>query len=256
MNRLSILLLFLLSFGMVKAGDSPDFKSWGPQHSEEWGFMARVGFTIGGTAPLPMPREIRKINSYKLDGFSMLGIDAYRLFNDRWGLLSGVRLSYEGMKTKADVKNYHITITQNSDRLTGNYTGTDENNVRTLSLKVPIEVLYRVSPRWALRGGPYLQINLSRKFDGTVYNGYLREGNPTGQKVDIDASNPATYDFHHDMRRVLYGFEAGADWKASRLVSCFAQLDWGADGIFKSDFETIRFNMYPIYLTLGVAFNY
>lgn len=183
----------------------------------------------------------------------MLGVDGYKQFDKHWGILTGLRFAFEGMKTRAEVKNYHITITQNSDRLTGYYTGTDENNVYMASLKVPVEALYRLSPRWTLRGGPYLQFLFTHEFDGKVYNGYLRENVPTGQKVIISTNNPATYDFNSDMRRLLYGFELGADWKLSHHVQLFGQLDWGANGIFKKHFETIRFTMYPIFLTLGAT---
>ena len=58
------------------------------------------------------------------------------------------------------------------------------------------------------------------------------------------------------MRRVLWGVELGADWKITRRFTAFANLDWGMNSVFKSDFKTIDFPMYPLYATFGIAYLY
>ena len=250
---ISILVCLISAMNEIYA-DS--FEKWGSKSKNGYGYYVRLGYSLGGTAPIPMPEEIRKITTYAPDGGMTFGVDGYKMIDKKWGVLVGARIGFEGMKTKADVKNYHIKITQAGDYLTGYYTGKNENNVSLLGIRVPFEIIYRVSPRWSLRGGPYAHFIIERRFDGGVYDGYLRENTPVGQKVEISSENPASYDFSNEMRRLLWGFEAGADWKMSGRMSLFAQLDWGVNDIFRRDFKTIEFAMYPIFLTVGIALAY
>lgn len=44
---------------------------------------------------------------------------------------------------------------------------------------------YKLNNRWNIKAGPYFSYILSREFSGHVYDGYLREDNPTGPKVEF-----------------------------------------------------------------------
>ena len=55
------------------------------------GYVVRAGFVLGGTTPLPLPKEIRKINEFAPKGGFSLGIDGYKYFNTKWGLSAGLR---------------------------------------------------------------------------------------------------------------------------------------------------------------------
>ena len=101
-----------------------------------------------------------------------------------------------------------------------------------------------------------LKTNKDAVWSLLLASGYLRVGDPTGEKVEISKENPATYNFADDMRRVLWGVELGADWKITRRFTAFANLDWGMNSVFKSDFKTIDFPMYPLYATFGIAYLY
>ena len=129
-----------------------------------------------------------------------------------------------------------------------------KTKVRNTILSVPLLATYRVSPRWDLKLGPYLSFVTNRDFSGSVYDGYLREGSPIGQKVEITAENPATYDFSSDLRKFQWGAQLGAEWKAFSHFNVYADLTWGLNSIFQSSFDTITFEMYPIYATLGFAY--
>ena len=67
---------------------------------------------IGGTSPLPLPKEIRKIESYSpglsitLEGNITKWLDAQK----KWGLSLGLRLDNKSMTTEASVKNYGMEI--------------------------------------------------------------------------------------------------------------------------------------------------
>ena len=50
------------------------------------------------------------------------------------------------------------------------------------------------------------------------------------------------------------GVQAGAEWKAFKHLNVYADLVWGLNDIFKKEFKTITFNMYPIYLNVGFGY--
>ena len=47
---------------------------------------------------------------------------------------------------------------------------------------------------------------------------------------------------------------SSSDWRAFKHLSVFADLTWGLNDIFKKDFNTITFAMYPIYLNVGFGY--
>lgn len=48
--------------------------------------------------------------------------------------------------------------------------------------------------------------------------------------------------------------QLGGEWKAFKHLNVYADLSWGLNDIFKKDFKTITFAMYPIYLNLGFGY--
>ena len=78
---------------------------WSYLHGWEYGIKA--GFSIGGTSPLPLPEEIRKIDSYAPGGLAIsIEGNATKWFDTKWGMTVGVRLENKNMTTEATVKNY------------------------------------------------------------------------------------------------------------------------------------------------------
>lgn len=245
----------LLTITGVQAQQTDKFENWKPS-TRDWGVLVRAGFVMGGTTPLPLPEEVRSINRFRPEGGITFGADVYNMFCRRWGLMGGLHFFMEGMNTGADVKNYHMGITQGEDYLEGNFTGTDVTKTFMTGFTLPVMATFRVSSRWNINLGPYVSYLVYGDFEGSVYNGYIREGNPTGQKVEISHDNPATYDFSDNMRSFLWGARLGFDWKATRNCTAFGSVDWGMNGVFHSDFKTVDFPMYPLYATFGVALNY
>ena len=71
-------------------------------------YEVKAGLSIGGTAPIPLPEEIRSIDSYNptlqvaIEGNVTKWLDPART----WGVMVALRLETKGMKTDARVKNY------------------------------------------------------------------------------------------------------------------------------------------------------
>lgn len=90
------------------------------------------------------------------------------------------------MTTEATVKNYNMEILgQGGERISGVWTGGVKTKVHTAGLTIPLMATYKLSNRWNIKAGPYFSYLLSREFSGHVYEGYLREDDPTGPKVEF-----------------------------------------------------------------------
>lgn len=215
-------------------------------------YRLKAGFNIGGTSPIPLPVEIRKVNSYKPTvAFSIEG-DVVKMFENKWGISAGVRLETKGMETDATVKNYHMKMIANDGgEMEGQWTGGVTTSVKQSLLTVPVLVVYKVSKRWEMELGPWFSYLTSGEFSGTAYDGYLRDGDPTGEKANVSS---ATYNFDDDLRRFQCGMQFGAQWRAFSHLNVSANLTWGVVPIFKKDFDTVTFNMFPIYANLGFAY--
>lgn len=222
-----------------------------------WEYEIRAGFNIGGTSPLPLPEEIRSIDGYTPPLSIIIEGNITHWFGQqkKWGVISGLRLENKGMTTKATVKNYGMEIIgDDGNSISGMWTGGVRTKVSNEYLTIPVLAAYKLSPRWKLKGGLYFSYLIDGEFSGTVYEGYMRVTDPTGQKVEFADGAVATYYFSDDLRKFAWGLELGADWRAFNHLDVFADLTWGLNDIFKSSFETVTFALYPIYLTVGFGY--
>lgn len=220
-------------------------------------YEVKAGFNVGGTSPLPLPQEIRSIDSYNPNlSISIAGeITKWLGVQQKWGIIVGLRLENKSMKTEATVKNYSMEIIgTEGEKVSGAWTGGVRTKVQNSYLTLPVLATYKLAPRWNLKAGPYVSYLIDGEFSGNVYEGYLREGNPTGAKVEFKNGQTASYDFSSDLRRFQWGAQLGAEWKAFKHLNVYADLTWGLNDIFKEDFKTVSFAMYPIYLNLGFGY--
>ncbi len=218
-----------------------------------WHVRVGAGVSLGGTSPLPLPREIRKIESYQPTLCISLEGAAQKKITNHWGLMIGARFENKGMETDAKVKNYHMEAV-NADgngKVVGAWTGKVKTKVNNNYLTFPILATYAINNRWQVKAGPYLSWMFNGSFTGDAYDGYIRDDNPTGNKAEVSR---ATYDFSNDLRRFHWGLQAGGEYRAYKHLSVALDLKWGLNGIFPSDFQSVTFPLYPIYATLG--FNY
>ncbi len=262
MNNLRHIAASLLLLLAVSVHAEDNWTKWGPTNKDSnMGMIGRVGYTFGGTTPLPLPAEIRKINEFNPKGGITFGADGYKMLSRRWGLATGLHFFYEGFHTGANVKNYRMSLTMEGNTISGYFTGCDVTNTDMWGITIPLLATLRLSPRWNLSVGPYASFYFWQDFSGEVYDnsdgiGYLRVDTPTGEKVYIDHNNPATYDFSDNMRPWNVGVEFCFDWKAMKHMNVFGSLDWGLSNIMDPDFDAVAFRMYPIYATLGLAYRY
>lgn len=219
-----------------------------------WHVRLAAGFNLGGTSPLPLPREIRGIDSYNPTmNISVEGGAHKRFEHSNWGMMVGVRFETKGMKTDATVKNYHMEAVNEdgSGKVVGAWTGGVRTKVRNNYLTFPILATYSLGKRWQVSAGPYVSWMFDGEFSGEAHDGYIRDIDPTGTKAEVSR---AIYDFSSDLRRFHWGLQAGGEFRAYKHLSVMLNLQWGLNGIFPSDFESVTFDLYPIYATLGFSY--
>ena len=78
----------------------------------DWNMEIKAGFSIGGTAPLPLPVEIRSIDGYNPTLAISIGGEVTKWFavQNKLGVIVGLRLENKAMTTEATVKNYNMEI--------------------------------------------------------------------------------------------------------------------------------------------------
>ncbi len=225
---------------------------------ENMDYQIRAQFSIGGNSPLGMPREIREIESYNPTMQLGLGVSATKWFSDKkdWGLRLGLRLEGRGMKTKAKVKNYLIDVSTDQGPSRGYFTGTVQTTSKNSYLTFPVLATYNVAEKWNIYGGLYFSALIDKNFSGYVYDGYLREDTPIGNKVEFNDDGRGDYDYSKDLNNFQWGVQVGGEWAMDKHFILFSDLTWGANKFFKKDFEAIAFDMYSIYLNLGFAYKF
>lgn len=253
---LTLVAIFTLGFGTAQAQWS-EHKGliWSTLHGLEYEFKA--GVNIGGTSPLPLPHEIRSLDSYSpglaitIEGKATKWIDEAK----KWGISVGLRLDSKSMTTEATVKNYGMEIlSETGGKIQGLWTGGVKTKVKMSLLTVPILANYKIGERWKVVFGPYFSYMMDGDFNGNVYEGHLRTPDATGSRVNFSGDNIATYDFSEDLRHFQWGLQLGGSWRAYKHLTVHADLTWGLNDIFQKDFETITFAMYPIYLNFGFGY--
>ncbi|MGJ1433473.1 porin family protein [Sphingobacterium spiritivorum] len=216
-------------------------------------FTAAIGTKVGGSAPLSLPAEIRKIRSYAPAHPFFVGVKALYDMDKKWGVSIGLTFEGKGMNTEATVKGYKTTFNANDDpseNMRGYYTGDISTNVQNLYLSIPIQATYNISDKWDLQAGPYIAFAVKKRFFGTATNGYMRNIDPTGEKINIDV---AEYDFEKSVRTVDVGMSLGSHYNFSRRYFALAQFDYGFNNIMKTGFESISFGLHNIFLNVGVG---
>ncbi len=223
-------------------------------------FKVRAGYNLGGTVPLPLPASIRSIDAFRPTFSPMVGASItlpvkFRLSTMDFGFSTGLRFENKGMDAEVTVKSYRIEMRRGDSELNGLFTGHVKQEVEQWMLSLPLDFQFSIKD-FQFRVGPYVSLVVSKQFSGIASDGYLRQGDPTGPKIEIGDKEGewATYDFSDDMRKMQWGLNLGIDWLINNHIGFSAELNWGFSGIFQSDFKTVEQSLHPIYGTVGVLY--
>lgn len=224
--------------------------------SDNLGLKARVGYSIGATAPMGIPASIRSIESFRLTPNILAGVDAALPLQAKWGVQAGLHFENKGMDGEVTTKGYHMKVRMDESEMEGYYTGHVRQKVTQWMLTLPVQATYQAGKAVTLKAGPYVSILLNKDFSGYASEGYLRKDTPTGAKVTMGSTEEerATYDFSEELRTLQLGIDVGADWQLANCFGLAVDLSWGLTGIHKSSFKTIEQTLYPIYGTISITY--
>lgn len=210
-----------------------------------------IGYNIGGLAPVSFPNTIRQIKSYS-PGFSpSLSYQAVYRLSERWGIGSGIRMDWKGMRVSDSVQYFHTLVSMDTSSIEGDFTGTNTTKVKNIYISLPVQAVYITNNNWKIKLGMYFSYLVRPGFSGAVSDGYLRKGNSLGEKINIDY---ATFNFDKEQRRFDYGVSAGGEKKVYKGLGVTADLQWGLRPVFPGTFTGISFKMYNIFATLGICY--
>lgn len=262
----ALLIICAICFSMSTFAQEDNTPAIRDLQQKGWKIGLRAGINVGGTMPVPLPSEMKSINTFNPGLNFGIQVDFDKMWTSQWGTEFSLRFEQKGMKADVTVENYHTKFKEGEDMVECNYTGIQSTDFSANYITIPLNARYRFNNRWSVLAGPYFSYVLSKRFGGDASNGYERQLRPdpitgamvpTGPKTIVDPENPVSYDFSDDMRRFNWGVEVGVDFQAFKHFLVFAHLDWGLNDAFKDSFsETISFPMYPVYGQIGFGYNF
>lgn len=222
---------------------------------DKWEYNMFAGFNFGGTTPLPLPAEIRSVRSWSPGLAGTLAFRVSHWLTPEWGITSGLAIDIKGMKVSADVKYWHTNLMvgegDNTGMFSGTFSGINNTTARNGYIVLPLMAAWRPMDKWTFRLGGYFASLQDARFEGTASDGYIRNGGPTGDRINIEQ---ASYDFSDQLRKRDAGLMASADWSFTHKLAATGQFSYGLVPVFPSSFEGISYNMYNVYLMLGLAY--
>lgn len=252
MKQYSFLIISLLTVGAAIA-QAPDAGNL-PTRRHESNILA--GFNLGAAVPVPFPNTIRKIDGWWPRISPAIGFEYIYLLPKKWGIGAAVKLDYKAMGTRAAAIYFPTIISvkdgDQTNDFTGTFSGKNETRMSNAYITFPVYGVYQFNDLWKARLGMYLSWLFSSDFEGNVSDGYIRNGGPTGEKVNIDL---ATFDFGDEVNSFDLGAYAAGDLRIARRLSASVQLSWGLRPLFPSSFQGMDFPLYNIFGTLGVTYH-
>jgi hypothetical protein len=223
---------------------------------DKWEYKMFAGYNIGGTTPLPLPAEIRRIRSWSPEAFGgSVGLHITRRLTPNWGITSGLAIDLKGMRVESDVMymNTSLVVGEGDHQgvFAGMFTGRNKIKVHNGYLVIPLLASYRTQGRWRFHGGGYVAFLQDIKVEGRASDGYIRNGGPAGDRINIEDS---AFDFSDHAVKTDAGMMALADWYFTSKLAITGQLSWGLVPLFPSGFNGIPYKMYNIYLAAGIAY--
>lgn len=215
-----------------------------------------AGFNLGATAPCPIPAEVRKIDGLWPMFTPQLGYNITYNYKPNWAVTSGILLDYKGMGVRDKVKYMYtsVVLDENDNKMEGYFVGRNETRIKTAYVTIPLYFVYRPNEIWSFKLGGYASYRFSAEFEGEVWDGYMRVETMDGSKFDIKDKGDARFNFGDDMRKFDLGLSVGAERSINERFGVFGNLSWGLTPVFHSSYRAIDFNMYNIYLALGMTY--
>jgi len=218
---------------------------------KKFNYSVILGINIGATTPVPIPEEVREVKNYNPKINPQFGMNVIHNLNKKWGITSGILIERKAMRVTDKVKYMKTGIVLDNDLVTGYFVGENMTNTDNLYLSIPLYGSLKINEIWKVKLGVYGARALSKKFDGSVSDGYIRIDTTLGQKQEIDH---ATFDFSNDVQNYDFGLSLKSEYKTKNRLGVYANFNWGLTPYFKYDFALMDFQMRNIFGTIGIKY--
>lgn len=209
----------------------------------------KASLNIGATSPYHLPQHITASGYNPIFSPSIsYEISVYR--NNSFKLFTGLRYEVKGMHVKAKVQNYYTEFYQDDSRLTGYFTGKNDTKANNSYITLPIKCIYEFNNKWSIYGGGYASYLTSSKFKGYAQDGYIWVNNNTNKIIVTKGE----FDFSKNIRSWDIGAEMGAKRMINNRLGVDLNVTAGLLPIFGNSFKSITFNMYNIFIGIGVSY--
>ena len=153
----------------------------------------------------------------------------------------------------AEAKVYQMFTQANVEdaEVSGYFTGYNETKINATYLAVPLLISYSPSQKWNFDAGMFVAIKIQGHFSGAVKDGYIRIGEPTGDRVEVGYE---TFDFSDQVNPLSYGLLFAAERNINDHWSAWFDLSWALNSAMKSSFNGLEYKMYNIYGFLGASY--
>lgn len=75
----------------------------------------------------------------------------------------------------------------------GNWTENVSTKVNNFYISLPVVAVYKFYKPWEISGGFFIPYVADKAFSGYVPEGYLRKGDPIGNKIIFEVNSRASY---------------------------------------------------------------
>ncbi|MBL1408844.1 outer membrane beta-barrel protein [Sphingobacterium faecale] len=229
-----------------------------------WGAYAQVGVDrmifhagvhIGGVTPASIPQEIREVESYKPVNPFSIGVEVpFYKANDKLTVSSGLNLVNKGMKTRAFAENFKAMIefeNQPIPGFIGYFTGSVGSSFNNLYLELPVSAHYELNSRWSLLGGFSIARALHRSFEGSVHNAYVRLGDPTTPKIEIES---ATFDVSKLVNKTDIGVHVGGVYALTPVWQIRGVFSYGVNNVIDAPTDHLPIKLHNTFFTIGAGY--
>lgn len=248
----STILAFFLLFSVL-AAEAQVVTENNPGKPSRFEFDFNLGLGVGGSAPIPIPNTISEM-SWSPELCFTFGYNERFAVTRNFGVKLGIQLQHVGMDATAKVYQIHTQAIVEDAQVEGIFSGYNETKLRVTYLRIPLLLSLKTnSDKWIFSAGAHASFKLTGTFEGSVSDGYIRLGDATGERVEIDGKSLYPDTFSDELAGFVWGPEILIERCFNRNVSVFADVNASLNSVLKPDFKGLDFQMHNFYVFLGTS---
>ncbi len=218
--------------------------------SQSIDYKIKFGVNTGASTPIPISNRLSNF-SWKPTFCPFTEINLAFFNKDSWGFSTGAKIEYKGMDISANVYQLYTEVEIDNLLTKGYFTGSNETFLKVGYFTIPLCINYNLSNFCNFNLGTYASIKLAGEFKGAVKKGYIRVGEPTGERTDVEINE---FDFSDEIRTFNFGIIGGFCKHITKKIYFDLQLNWAVNDLLNANFTGISYDLYNVYASIGVCY--